>query len=45
MNGWAVTSPWVFFGVSGLVVGYVLLMMVTRRKGARSGAAEGEREL
>jgi hypothetical protein len=45
MNQWAVTNPWVFFGVSGLVVGYVLLMMVMRRKGARSGAMERDREL
>ncbi len=39
MNGWSVTNPWVFFGVSALVVGYVLLMLVTRRKAAK------EREL
>jgi hypothetical protein len=45
MNRWEVTSPWVFFGISGLVVGYLLLIIVSRRKGARAGVTEREREL
>jgi hypothetical protein len=45
MSGWAVTNRWVFFGVSALVVGYVLLMMVKRGKGGKSELAEGAREL
>jgi hypothetical protein len=45
MNDWAIRDPWVFFGIAGLVVGYVLYMMIRRRKGERQGAASGEPEL
>ena len=27
MNGWAVKDPWIFFGVAGAVVAYVLLSL------------------
>ena len=45
MNRWAVTDPWVFFGVAGAVVSYLLYMMIRRRKGERSGIADREPEL
>jgi hypothetical protein len=45
MNRWTVTNPWIFYGLAGLVVGYVLLMMFTRRKGERPGVKHVEREL
>jgi hypothetical protein len=40
-----VKNPWVFFGVCGAVVAYVLYMMVRRRKGERGGVANREPEL
>jgi hypothetical protein len=40
-----ITDPWVFFGVGGAVVAYLLYMMVRRRKGDRVGAREREGEL
>jgi hypothetical protein len=45
MNRWAVTDPWVFFGVAGAVVAYLLYMMIRRRKGERSGIPDREPEL
>jgi hypothetical protein len=45
MNRWAVTDPWVFFGVAGAVVSYLLYMMFRRRKGERSAIADREPEL
>ena len=45
MNRWIITDPWVFFGVGGAVVVYMLYMMVRRRKGERAGMANREREL
>jgi hypothetical protein len=45
MNGWRVTDPWVFFGVGGAVVAYLLYMMIRRRKGERGGIPEREPEL
>jgi hypothetical protein len=45
MNRWAVTDPWLFFGVAGAVVLYLLYMMVRRRKGERSGIPDREPEL
>jgi hypothetical protein len=45
MNGWLVTNPWVFFGVGGAIVAYLLYMMVRRRKGERTGIPEQEPEL
>jgi len=33
MNRWWITSPFVFYGVGGLLVAYVLYMMIVRRKG------------
>jgi hypothetical protein len=40
-----VNNPYVFFGVSGLVVAYLLYMMVRKRKGERPGTAVREPEL
>ena len=45
MNRWAVTDPWVFFGVAGAVVAYLLYMMVRRRKGERSVIPDRELDL
>jgi hypothetical protein len=45
MNRWAVTDPWVFFGVAGAVVSYLLYMMIRRRKGERPGIPDREPEL
>jgi hypothetical protein len=45
MGIWVVTDPWVFFGVGGAVVAYLLYMMVRRRKGERAGIGENEPEL
>lgn len=45
MSGWSVTSPWVFFGVAGAVVAYILFMMVARRKGERGGDLRREGDL
>ncbi len=44
MNGWWITSPWIFYGIAGAVVAYVLYMMLSRRKGERSQLAGRERE-
>ncbi len=40
-----VNDPWVFFSVSAVVVGYLLYMMIRRRKGERPGTLERESEL
>jgi hypothetical protein len=40
-----ITSPVVFWFVSGLLVGYVLYMMIRRRKGERPGTTTREPEL
>lgn len=40
-----VKDPWWFFGVSGLVVAYLLYMMIRRRKGERPGNTVREPEL
>ena len=45
MSGWIVRDPWVFFGVAGAVVAYVLYMMIRKRKGERPGHQGGEPEL
>ena len=45
MNGWAITSPWVFFGAGGALVAYLLYTMVRRRKGERPGFRNREPEL
>jgi hypothetical protein len=44
MSRWVVTNPWVFFGIGGTVVAYLLFMMVRRRKGERD-LGEGEADL
>ena len=45
MNRWSITSAWVFFGIGGALVAYLLYMMVRRRKGERPGVANREPEL
>jgi hypothetical protein len=45
MNNWAITSPWVFFGVAGALVAYLLYTIVRRRKGERVGVRNREPEL
>ena len=45
MDGWKVTDPWIFFGIAGAVVAYVIYMMIRRRKGERPDVASREPEL
>ncbi len=45
MNHWMVTDPWIFFGVAGAFVAYLLYMMIRRRQGERAGVADREPEL
>ena len=45
MNHWMVTDPWIFYGVAGAVVAYLLYMMIRRRRGERAGLADNEPEL
>jgi len=45
MEHWPITNPWVFFGVAGSVVVYLLYMMIRRRKGERGGGPDREPEL
>jgi hypothetical protein len=45
MKQWMVTDPWIFYGVAGAVVAYLLYMMIRRRRGERAGFAEKEPEL
>ena len=45
MNHWSITNAWVFFGIGGALVAYLLYMMVRRRKGERAGVANREPEL
>jgi hypothetical protein len=40
-----VNDPWVFFGVSGALVAYLLYMMIRKRKGERPGTGDREPEL
>jgi hypothetical protein len=40
-----VTDPWIFYGVAGALVAYVLYMMIRRRRGERAGFAERETDL
>ena len=37
-----VTNPWIFFGVAGALVAYLLYMMIRRRKGERPGSHDRE---
>ena len=45
MSGWQVTDPWIFFGIAGTIVAYVLYIMIRKRKGERSEAATRDLEL
>lgn len=41
----SINNPWVFFGISAALVGYMLYTMIRRRKGERPGHERGEPEL
>lgn len=45
MNHWAITDPWVFFGVGGALMAYLLYTMVRRPRGERRGVRDREPEL
>jgi hypothetical protein len=40
-----ITNPFVFYGVGGLIVAYLIYMMVRKRKGERPGTTVREPEL
>ena len=40
-----VKNPWIFFGVAGAIVAYLLYMMIRKRKGERPGYRERELDL
>jgi hypothetical protein len=40
-----VKDPWIFFGVAGAIVAYLLYMMIRKRKGERPGDRDREPEL
>ncbi len=40
-----VTNPYYFFGAAALVLGYLLYMMIRKRKGERPGTTIREPEL
>jgi hypothetical protein len=40
-----VRNAWVFFGVAGFLVAYLLYMMIRKRKGERPGFKEREPDL
>ena len=40
-----VTNPFWFFGVSGLIVAYLLYIAIRKRKGERPGSGVSEPEL
>jgi hypothetical protein len=40
-----VKNGWVFFGVAGVIVAYLLYMMIRKRKGERPGFKDRETEL
>jgi len=43
--GRSITNPYLFFGVAGLLVAYILYMMIRTRKGERAGDRDREPEL
>ena len=45
MNIWIVKNPWIFYGVGGALVAYLLYMMFRRRKGERGATSDRELEL
>jgi hypothetical protein len=40
-----VTDPWIFFGVAGAIVAYLLYTMIRKRRGLRPGVPDREPEL
>ncbi len=45
MSRWAITDPRIFFAIAALVVGYIIYMMIRKRKGERSPVTRGELDL
>jgi hypothetical protein len=45
LNPWIITNPYVFYGISGLLIAYVLFTMIRKRKGERPGQEGREPEL
>ncbi len=45
LEQWKITNPWIFLGLSGLLVVYMLYTMIRKRKGLRSGFKNSEPEL
>jgi hypothetical protein len=45
VSAWTITDPRIFFGIAAAVVGYVLYMMIRKRKGERSQVGSRETEL
>jgi len=45
MNFHPITSPLIFYGLFGLLFGYLLYTMIRRRKGERPGQEGRESEL
>jgi hypothetical protein len=39
-----IENPWIFYAAAGLLVGYVLFMMIRRRRGERPGSLDRDRE-
>ncbi len=44
-EAFSVNNAWVFLGVSGIVIAYLLYMMIRKRKGERPGVPDREPEL
>ena len=40
-----VTDPWIFFGVAGIVMAYLIYMLIRKRKGERRGYEDNDGDL
>ena len=45
LSRYAIRSGWVFYPAAGLFLGYLLSMMIRKRRGERAGSLEDEPEL
>lgn len=45
LERFTIHSPWLFFGLAFAVVGYLLYMMIRKRRGERPGFVDREPEL
>jgi hypothetical protein len=45
MPGHWITNPVIFYGVSSVILAYIVYLIVRRRKGERPGQEGGEAEL